>query len=343
MSSYSSDEESPSECPSLSCPQCDEYKEKIEYLENKNEFLQKAITKRKRQNQLLKTQYQQLDDDNQELEEEMRSLQTKYKDLNIEKIELQDETQSLQIVSKKLHKKNQALQARNKDLLSKLEELKRKCQDLGAQREGSESESQSVRVQNEKLEQDNEELEQDNTSLREKIKALEEDIKQRDRYYSRGRELMKSVRDCMKNLDDFMENAISTYPCRERRCKTCDYIMETNQFTSHSTKEVFKVEHPISCQTKHLVYLIQCKRCGQQYVGETGNTLNTRMIRHRYDIRHMETSCGVAEHFCKKDHSVDDLQVMGIEAGLEDAQRRKQREKHWKDTLDTLKNGMNKK
>ena len=88
--------------------------------------------------------------------------------------------------------------------------------------------------------------------------------------------------------------------------------------------------------------LIHCKKCGQQYVGETRNPLNERMNVHRSDIKHRKDT-SVAAHFNQGDHSADDMQVMGIETDFADSEARSERKHYWISTLDTWQKGMNKK
>ena len=91
-----------------------------------------------------------------------------------------------------------------------------------------------------------------------------------------------------------------------------------------------------TCKSTNIIYMIQCRRCNQQYVGETEQALNERMNSHRADIRHKRTEKPVAAHFSLPDHSVDDLQVLVIEKlRKEDAILRKIRESRWISTLET--------
>ena len=54
---------------------------------------------------------------------------------------------------------------------------------------------------------------------------------------------------------------------------------------SHSTDEVIKLHVSATCKSSDLVYVIACKRCGKQYVGETEQALHERMNSHQTDIR----------------------------------------------------------
>ena len=42
----------------------------------------------------------------------------------------------------------------------------------------------------------------------------------------------------------------------------------------------FKMKFAASCKSSNIVYLINCRRCGQQYVGETGQLLHRRINDH---------------------------------------------------------------
>ena len=80
-----------------------------------------------------------------------------------------------------------------------------------------------------------------------------------------------------------------------------------------------------------------------QYVGETENALHIRMNGHRSDIRTRKTEKPVATHFCQPDHSLEDLEVRGIEKIHNNStQWRRERESFWIFTLRTLTpDGMN--
>ena len=134
------------------------------------------------------------------------------------------------------------------------------------------------------------------------------------------------------------------YKCNTPRCKTCHILSTSIIFKSNITGRRHKVRAHITCKTSNLVYLISCKRCSIQYVGETENPLHIRMNGHRSDIRTGKTEKPIVAHFTLPDHSVDDLEVMGIEKICEGytTEKRKLREKYWIFTLKSLKpNGLN--
>ena len=85
-----------------------------------------------------------------------------------------------------------------------------------------------------------------------------------------------------------------------------------------------------TCKTKNLVYLIECRKCRKQYVGETENALHIRLNGHRSDIRTNKTEKPVAEHFNLPGHYMENLTIMVIDKiGKDDVQLRRGRESYW--------------
>ena len=62
-------------------------------------------------------------------------------------------------------------------------------------------------------------------------------------------------------------NPSGNSPCNTRRCLTCIYIRAVGTFNSFITNQMFTV-HTLAKYTT-TKYLIQCWKCGKQYVGET--------------------------------------------------------------------------
>ena len=89
--------------------------------------------------------------------------------------------------------------------------------------------------------------------------------------------------------------------------------MATDEFTSHKPGQVFKMKFAASCKSSNIVYLITCRRCGQQYVGETGQPLHRRINIHRSNITQNTTEeSPVAELFNGEGHTFVDMTVAAI-------------------------------
>ena len=145
-----------------------------------------------------------------------------------------------------------------------------------------------------------------------------------------------------KNLKDLLVHAeVSTgpretpgnSPCGRPRCKTCPILVTTDQFSSKTTGKQYQA----TCKSSNLIYLISCKRCGLQYVGETEQASNERMNGHRFDIVNKKIDDKpVAAHFNSPQHTLEDLQVMVIEQlWKRDTPLRKIRESKWITLLQT--------
>ena len=68
----------------------------------------------------------------------------------------------------------------------------------------------------------------------------------------------------------------------------------------------------MNCGTKNVIYLISCRKCAVQYVGETSQTLRCRFNNHRSGLKQL---CGLYlyHHFSSDGHTLDDISIMPIE------------------------------
>lgn len=64
-------------------------------------------------------------------------------------------------------------------------------------------------------------------------------------------------------------------------CTTCSIIEEGATFRSNVTRKSYIFTGHATCQTTNVIYLMQCKQCNMQYVGQTTKTLNLRMQQHK--------------------------------------------------------------
>ena len=126
--------------------------------------------------------------------------------------------------------------------------------------------------------------------------------------------------------------------CKARRCKTCPILVTTDMFARSSTGQCFKLKLRTSCKTTKVNYLIQCRRCGLQYVGETGQPLHSQMNSYRFNIaRGRINDSPVAAHFTSEGHTKAELSVIKIDRCCKkDTILRKIRESRWIKTLKTF-------
>ena len=62
---------------------------------------------------------------------------------------------------------------------------------------------------------------------------------------------------------------VGPFNCNKPRCLVCVTVTETNTFTSTVTGKTYKINHKFDCDKNCLVYLLTCKHCRIQYVGQT--------------------------------------------------------------------------
>nr|XP_022316718.1 uncharacterized protein LOC111120285 [Crassostrea virginica] len=131
--------------------------------------------------------------------------------------------------------------------------------------------------------------------------------------------------------------------CSDRRCLLCKHSSDTVSFNSPVTGRCYRILGSLSCQTDNCIYLISCKVCQKQYIGETGD-LRRRINNHRSTIKTKKINEPVGEHFNLEGHKWEDMTVVVIDHNPRwtDAQR-KSKEKFWMHRLKSFRpNGINK-
>ena len=71
--------------------------------------------------------------------------------------------------------------------------------------------------------------------------------------------------------------------CKDKRCMLCKQVIHEKSYKT-KTGVILERDFNMSCKTKDLIYLLICKKCLDEYVGETGNELNLRTNVHRNQI-----------------------------------------------------------
>ena len=134
---------------------------------------------------------------------------------------------------------------------------------------------------------------------------------------------------------------VSTRKCGNRSCPLHSRLKCTNQARSKISNRAYITRGLANCNTKHLVYMIQCKKCGKQYVGQTGQSLRERFEKHiKYDKPGTNT---MHDHFrggsCSGTHNITVQTLHVLDEGLHGLTREqtetelKRIELLWIDTL----------
>ena len=126
-----------------------------------------------------------------------------------------------------------------------------------------------------------------------------------------------------------------TFRCNSRHgCLTCPNIDDgRTTYTFSTTGETREIKQHITCKSNNLTYMIECKKCKKQYIGETKRSLRERFTEHRQTTNnsdHASASAAVPTHFNLPSHSVKDMLLIPLELQVtNNPSRRKAREAYF--------------
>ena len=105
-----------------------------------------------------------------------------------------------------------------------------------------------------------------------------------------------------------LERFAGSRQCKKRKCKVCTNVTEADTFSSIVTSETFQINHELNCDDKCLIYLLKCKVCKKQYVGETTDAFRLRWNNYKNKDRKFQRneSCmqqHLYEHFYSEGHN----------------------------------------
>ena len=133
-----------------------------------------------------------------------------------------------------------------------------------------------------------------------------------------------------------------TQRCRFRNCIYCPLFDRTGTIRSVRTREKFRTRTKITCLSNNLIYALECRRCGKQYVGQTGDTIRSRLSGHFSDIRCQKLDKPVGRHFSAKnrhnggtDIKIHILEFLQTPPTDEFVKHREAAERKWQDRLRT--------
>ena len=139
-----------------------------------------------------------------------------------------------------------------------------------------------------------------------------------------GRKLLSEFRPMIcyrrpRNLKEILTHADvykkpspkpGTGPCL-KNCQNCQRMTRAKTVKSFSTDFKFVIRNNLDCRSHYVIYLIECCKCGIQYVGQTTNSIAMRLTAHMTDIKKNKNTT-VARHFNMPNHSERDVKVYGL-------------------------------
>ena len=98
------------------------------------------------------------------------------------------------------------------------------------------------------------------------------------------------------------ERVVGSFKCNKPRCLACVNVIETSTFSSTVTGKTYKINHKFDCDENCLVYLLTCKHCGIQYVGQTVADFRYRWNNYKDNCRkHSRNEYFMQKHLYDKD------------------------------------------
>ena len=136
-------------------------------------------------------------------------------------------------------------------------------------------------------------------------------------------------------------------PCKRlKTCRYCPLIDKSDNLISTTSGRKFYNMTNVNCQSSNLIYVITCKNCGIQYVGQTKKRILQRFQGNIFDISH-DNDTTVARHFnrCPSESSPSLVNGMIINVATfipaspdtrESKLMRDREEKRWMHRLQTI-------
>ena len=96
-----------------------------------------------------------------------------------------------------------------------------------------------------------------------------------------------------------------------KQCLMCPYVKEGNVI--QGGKFTWKIRSEINCETKNVVYLIECNKCRKRYIGESERMLKHRISEHKGYINNRILSKETGLHYSLPGHNIANMTVTAME------------------------------
>ena len=97
--------------------------------------------------------------------------------------------------------------------------------------------------------------------------------------------------------------------CPKAICFYCDSIDTSGEIKSNTLDRKFATKKHVCCRSSNVVYCLECKTCGMQYVGETLRPFRKRLYEHSRNVRKKKLDDPIGAHFNSPGHSGGNTQI----------------------------------
>lgn len=96
----------------------------------------------------------------------------------------------------------------------------------------------------------------------------------------------KNLKDHLvrSKLPNELDEVGGMFRCGNKRCKVCQNVIEGSKFKSFVEDRIFHINHHFDCNSEGVIYLVDCRKCGKQYVGCTITSFRTRFNNHKSSL-----------------------------------------------------------
>ena len=121
--------------------------------------------------------------------------------------------------------------------------------------------------------------------------------------------------DESNNTHSINNDLLGCFKCN--KCYLCrHYLSETKTFTSFHTTQIFQIKDTLTCDSKCLIYLIDCLKHKTSYVGYCTTNIKARFSNNKSHIKKNICSCEIVKHIINVDHQLDHSSLKNYDESL---------------------------
>ena len=111
-----------------------------------------------------------------------------------------------------------------------------------------------------------------------------------------------------------LHRKVGSKKCAKNRCEICDYVTDTETFTSTGTAQSFKINHQLNSDDRCIIYFLTCKQCQKHYSEGTTDDFRYRWNNYKSNSRKFDR-----KESCTHEHLYRHFNNWGHRGFLNDA------------------------
>ncbi|CAN8013568.1 unnamed protein product [Ixodes persulcatus] len=125
----------------------------------------------------------------------------------------------------------------------------------------------------------------------------------------------RNLKDILVHSKNRTSDVSGCRPCQTPRCEICEYVETTNLVTSANSDFSFKITGNLNCGTRNVIYLLRCKLCNMDYIGQTSTSFRLRFNNHKSHVKSLPT-LPFSKQMNLKEHSIEKIRIILLESGF---------------------------